>query len=257
MVWIFLDKPPGIRSMQALAIIKKALGIKKAGTLGILDQFASGLLPIATEKNTKEIHSYSMEGKKEYIFNIKWGISTNTGDYTGTIMEDFNNQYNQPQEIQTKTSLEEGEEKEEGNIIDHTMEGPHEKNINIRKEDIINILPAFLGWIQQVPPIFSNIKINGIRAHKIARNGEIPPMVSRAVYVEKIELLQLTNNEALFLCVVGSGTYIRALATDMGKMLKIPCHLNYLRRTRIIFSDKVIYPTIDLQYYLNLIEQKN
>ena len=214
MAWIYLNKPPGIRSVKALNIVKKKLNLKKAGIAGILDEFAGGLLPIATNETTKSIDIYKDTILKQYIFTIQWGIKTNTGDYTGNIIE--------------------------------------QNNPIITEKAINDIIPDCIGFINQTPPIFSNIKINGVRAHQLARQGIVVNMASKTVFIKSLELINHYNNHSTFKVTVGNGTYIRSLGEDLAKKLNTFGHLIYLYRSKIIINEQEIIPTIDLNYFIEL-----
>lgn len=220
MAWIFLHKPSGIRSVQCLTLIKKALKLKKAGIAGILDEFACGLLPIATDETTKLIDIHKDIILKEYIFTIKWGSKTDTGDYTGSIIEE---NINKPLE-----------------------------------QDILNIIPSFIGKIQQIPPLYSNIRVNGIRAHQLARQGKDIVMEPREVFIQNLILIVNDDENATFKVTVGHGTYIRSLANAISTSLNTVGHLSYLYRSKIIIKNNEWIPTIDLQYFNNkLLNSRN
>ena len=209
-MWIYLDKPEGIRSVPCLNIIKKAINVK-CGIWGILDEFASGLLPIATESDTKNIDKYNDQCKKQYIFTVQWGQATDTGDLTGQIIETSDHRPNQ--------------------------------------EDILKIIPQFIGSITQIPPVFSNIKINGTRAHQLARQGVVINMPPRIVQIYSLELLESDGHRAKFSVWVGHGTYIRSLAMDIGKTLGTCGHLIQLRREAIEVNGSLIYPNVSMENY--------
>jgi tRNA pseudouridine55 synthase len=211
MAWIYLNKPSGIRSITALNLIKKKLNVK-CGVWGILDEFAQGLLPIATESTTKLIDQYKDEVIKKYTFTVQWGAMTDTGDYKGKII------------------------------------GTNPNTPTI--EQIKSIIPNFIGEITQIPPIYSNIKINGVRAHELARQGENVAMPSRSVKIIDLILIHHNYNETTFAVEVGHGTYIRSLAQDIAIQLNTLGHLIYLRREWVRVKDEIFMPTIDLDYFI-------
>ena len=147
--WINLNKPEGISSSKCVIILKKILNVKKIGHAGTLDPLASGVLPIAIGEATKSIRFISDENKS-YTFNICWGVETSTDD-------------------------------KEGTIIKKTKKRP-------KKFTILQKIEKFIGDIDQRPPIYSAIKINGKRAYNIARSGKIPEIKKRRVTVFKFIL---------------------------------------------------------------------
>ncbi len=202
-----LDKPLGLTSNDALIKAKRMLQIgKKAGHAGTLDPLASGVLPIAFNEATKVL-PFIFDADKEYEFTVRWGIATTTDDM-------------------------------EGEIVDEQTSRPAD-------EYILKILPQFTGNIEQIPPIYSAIKINGQRAYDLARAGQTPEMKSRIVVIHKLEYLGCAQYEAFscahpligssahFRVTCGKGTYIRALARDMARALGTVGHLTALRRTRV------------------------
>ena len=211
MSWIYLDKPEGIRSVQCLSLVKKKIKVK-CGIWGILDEFACGLLPIATEQDTKNIDKYKDTCQKQYIFTVRWGSETNTGDLTGEIINTC--------------------------------------NIMPTEAMILSIIPKFIGSIEQIPPAFSNIRINGIRAHQLARQGQQVIMPPRKVQIFDLQLMEVQADGATFSVWVGNGTYIRTLAMDMAKSLGTGGHLIYLRREAVKVDDIIIKPTITLEEFL-------
>ena len=212
MAWIYLDKPEGLRSVQCLNLIKKKIKVK-CGIWGILDEFACGLLPIATQKDTKNIDKNNGVCKKQYIFTVQWGTCTDTGDHTGTITE--------------------------------------QSSVVPSLESIENILSHFIGSIEQIPPIFSNIKINGVRAHQLARQGATIELKPRTVEIFSLEIMDHSPTNTTFKVWVGSGTYIRSLAMDMAYKLGTQGHLIYLRREAVDDGEKIIYPSITLEELLS------
>lgn len=193
--WLIVDKPLGVTSTSLVDRVKKAVGAKKAGHGGTLDPLATGLLPIALGEATKTV-SFLMENLKTYEFSVGWGVSTKTDDA-------------------------------EGEVVDRSSNRPS-------KSEIINILSNFTGIINQVPPIYSAIKVNGRRAYKLARSNRpfrVPP---RLVKVQTLTLLETPNeDEAVFKIKSGKGTYIRSLARDLGEALNTYGYVKRLRRTAI------------------------
>jgi tRNA pseudouridine55 synthase len=193
--WLVLDKPAGMTSTQAVGAVRRLFDARKAGHAGTLDPLATGLLPIALGEATKTV-LYAVEGTKHYRFTVRWGAATDTDDA-------------------------------EGRIIDASPLRP-------TREAIEALLPRFVGEIQQVPPAFSAIKIAGERAYDLAREGERVTLEPRTVEVEALELIEVpTPDMASFCARCGKGTYVRALARDMGAALGCLGHLTALRRTRV------------------------
>ena len=193
--WVVFDKPLGMSSTQGVGKIRWLFDAEKAGHGGTLDPLATGLLPIALGEATKTVQ-WAMDGRKKYQFRIKWGAETSTDDLEGEI---------------TATSV-----------------------LRPNKISIESILGEFLGEITQIPPIYSALKIDGARAYDLARAGVTPEMKPRLVLIEELRLLDSSDPEhADFEVVCGKGTYIRALARDMGRKLGCLGHLSRLRRTQV------------------------
>lgn len=189
--WINLDKPYGMTSTQAIGKVRRILNAQKIGHAGTLDPLATGILPIALGEATKTI-PFVQDEIKTYSFTIRWGEQRDTDDL-------------------------------EGQIIATSDHRPTE-------EDIRKVLPAFIGDIEQIPPLFSAIKINGARAYDLARNGEIPDLKCRIVSIEILELLAVRPDEADLRMVCGKGTYVRSLARDMGEILGTKGFISALHR---------------------------
>jgi tRNA pseudouridine55 synthase len=192
--WLILDKPVGMTSTHAVAVAKRLYNAKKAGHAGTLDPLASGLLPIAFGEATKTV-PYVMDGEKAYRFTVQWGVETNSDDADG---------------VAVATS-----------------------DKRPSREEIIAILPGFVGAIQQVPPQFSALKIDGERAYDLAREGEAVHLEARQVEIHALDLVASGPDEATFEAACGKGTYVRALARDFGRMLGCYGHVTALRRMRV------------------------
>jgi tRNA pseudouridine55 synthase len=192
--WINLNKPVGITSNDALHLLKKKLGFPKIGHAGTLDPLASGVLPIALGEATKLI-SYMVDDEKSYQFTVTWGEQRSTDDSEGVAM---------------KTS-----------------------DLRPTEEQIRAILPQFIGTIQQTPPQFSAIKIDGQRAYDLARAGEDVDIKPRAVEIYDLQLLSVTPDSATFLSFCGKGTYVRSLARDMGLVLGCFGYISALSRQSV------------------------
>lgn len=193
--WLVLDKPYELGSTQAVGKIRWLFQAKKAGHAGTLDPLATGLLPIALGEATKTV-PYVTDGQKTYRFNVLFGEETNTDDA-------------------------------EGEIVNSADQRPTD-------DEIIALLPKFIGNIQQVPPAFSAIKIDGKRAYAEARAGKEVVLQSREVVIESLEMLTRKDaDHAEFELTCGKGTYIRAIARDMGRELGCYGHVVELRRTYV------------------------
>ena len=190
--WIILDKQSGITSRQAVSKISKILNIKKIGHGGTLDPLATGVLPIALGEATKLI-SFIQNKKKKYSFTVKWGEKTDTDDSRGKIIE--------------------------------------KSNLRPDKEEIQNALVLFTGLINQIPPNFSAIKINGERSYNLARRNISVRHIPRQIEVHKFKLKKILNiDSAEFEVICGKGTYVRSLARDLAEKLNTKGHVSKLRR---------------------------
>lgn len=193
--WLVLDKPPGLTSTQAMAKCRWLLNAEKAGHGGTLDPIATGILPIAYGEATKTV-PYAMEGEKTYRFTLRFGEARNTDDLAGTV---------------TATS--------DARPSDEAIEA---------------VLPRFTGWIEQVPPQFSAIKVDGERAYDLAREGETVDLKPRRVRVDGIHLTGRPSPDiAEFEVECGKGTYMRSLARDIALALGTVGHVAALRRLRV------------------------
>jgi tRNA pseudouridine55 synthase len=192
--WVILDKPVGVTSTHAVAIVKRAFAARKAGHAGTLDPLASGILPIALGEATKTV-PFVMDGRKAYQFRVIWGIETDTDDAEG-------------KPVGTTTGLPE-------------------------RDAIAALLPRFIGTVMQVPPKYSAIKIAGERAYDLARDGEEVTLEARPVEIDSLVIVAHDGVTTTFEAQCGKGTYVRAIARDMGRMLGCLGHVGLLRRTRV------------------------
>jgi tRNA pseudouridine55 synthase len=208
--WVVLDKPVGMTSTHAVAVVKRVFNAKKAGHAGTLDPLASGVLPIALGEATKTV-PFVMDGRKSYRFTVRWGIETDTDDAEGRVIA----------ESETRPS-----------------------------EDAIRAgLAPFTGSIMQTPPKFSAVKIAGERAYDLARAGEEVVIEPRAVEIRRFDLIGMPDaDHAEFEAECGKGTYVRALARDLGRALGTHGHVVALRRTAVgAFAAATAVPVADLQ----------
>ncbi len=193
--WIVLDKPVGMTSTHAVSAIKRLFAAKRAGHAGTLDPLASGCLPIAMGEATKTV-PFVMDGRKLYRFTVCWGEERDTDDA-------------------------------EGRVVSTSDQRPS-------AEAIRALLPRFTGTIQQVPPRFSAIKIEGERAYDLAREGAAVELEARPVDIGRLELIELPDaGHAVLEAECGKGTYVRSLARDMGRVLGCFGHVSALRRTAV------------------------
>jgi len=193
--WLLLDKPEGLNSTAAVGAVKRIFNAAKAGHAGTLDPLASGVLPIAFGEATKTV-PFVVDGSKSYQFTVRWGEERDSDD-------------------------------SEGAVVRESAERPS-------REAIEAILNNFTGEIMQVPPHYSAIKIEGARAYDLAREGEEFEIAARPVLVDRLELTEWPDSdECRFEADCGKGTYIRALARDMGRLLGCFGHIVALRRTRV------------------------
>jgi len=193
--WLVLDKPIGMTSTHAVSIVKRAFSAKKAGHAGTLDPLASGILPIALGEATKTV-PFIMDGRKTYRFTVRWGIETDTDD-------------------------------SEGRAVATSEARPDAAAIRAA-------LPAFTGTIMQTPPKYSAVKIAGERAYDLARAGEEVVIEPRQVEIARLDLVEMPDaDHAAFEAECGKGTYVRAIARDLGRMLGTLGHVVALRRTAV------------------------
>jgi tRNA pseudouridine55 synthase len=193
--WLVLDKPINVTSTQAVGIVRRIFNAQKAGHSGTLDPLATGILPIALGEATKTV-SFAVDGEKAYRFTVRWGAETDTDDTEGTI---------------TKTS-----------------------DLRPDRAAIEALLPQFHGEIMQVPPAYSAIKVDGARAYDLARDGETVVLEARPVFIDSLKLIEMPDDAtSVFEARCGKGTYVRALARDMGRLLGCHGHVIALRRTQV------------------------
>lgn len=187
-------KPKGMTSFDVVARLRRVTKIKQIGHTGTLDPFAVGVLPICIGKSTRLIEY--LDDDKEYLATVQFGKDTDTYDLDGTV---------------TKT---------------------YDKKIT--QEDLISILDDFRGEIEQLPPIYSAIKVNGKKLYEYARNGEEVEIKPRKVFISKLELesFDYEKQEAKILVDCSKGTYIRSIAYDIGQKLGCGGYLTALERTK-------------------------
>ncbi len=193
--WVVLDKPIGMTSTYAVAVIKRLFAAKRVGHAGTLDPLASGCLPIALGEGTKTV-PFVVDSRKTYLFTVRWGEERDTDDA-------------------------------EGCIVDTSNSRPDRAAIEA-------LLPRFTGTIEQVPPRFSAVKIDGERAYDLAREGETVEIAARPVTIHRLELVETPDpDHAVLAAECGKGTYVRALARDLGRAHGALGHVAALRRSRV------------------------
>ena len=193
--WIVIDKPEGMTSTQVVGEVRRLLGAAKAGHAGTLDPIATGVLPIALGEATKTVPHLALR-PKAYAFRVRWGEQRSTDDREGTV---------------TATS-----------------------DVRPAPDAVRAVLPRFTGLIDQVPPAFSAVKVQGERAYDLARANLPVALEARQVHVHRIELAGTPDRDhADFLVECGSGTYMRSLARDIALALGSLGHVATLRRLRV------------------------
>lgn len=193
--WLNLFKPVDMTSTQAVAIVKRLFNAEKVGHGGTLDPLADGILPIALGEATKTVQ-WAMDAEKEYVFTIRWGISTASQDAEGEVVA---------------TS-----------------------DLRPERAAIEAALMKYVGTIRQVPPKYSAIKVAGERAYDLAREGEAFELEAREVNVHGAKVIGMPDADHTVIHVVsGKGFYVRALARDLAFDLGAEGFISQLRRTRV------------------------
>ena len=177
-----INKPEGWTSQDVVAKLRGRLHIRRVGHTGTLDPMATGVLPVCFGKATRIIEYYD-DDFKTYEAEMKLGMVTDTLDITGTVLET--------------------------------------KPVDVSEEDVIQTIDSFRGWITQIPPKYSALKVNGKPLYKYAREGVEVEIKSRKIYVEDIQPVEvnLGENRILFRVICSKGTYIRTICDDIGKKL--------------------------------------
>ena len=192
--WLNIDKTKGYSSAKVVSIVKRILKVKKVGHAGTLDPIATGVLPIAINKATKVI-DYVQAEEKDYYAEIKWGEKRDSDDI-------------------------------EGKIKSFAIKRP--SNL-----EIFSIISSFLGQIEQTPPEFSAIKVNGKRSYKLARSGEKVILKSRLIRIKEIRLIFNNDKKVGFFIRCSKGTYIRSFARDLAEKLGSFGYISNLRRLKV------------------------
>lgn len=190
-----VNKPTGPTSFDIIRLVRKGTGIRKEGHAGTLDPMASGVLLVLLGRAVR-ISEYLMDLPKTYRGTIRLGVSTNTYDAEGTPTH-------------------------EARVVD------------VSRQDVEDALHAFVGDIEQTPPAYSAVKVQGQPAHRLARKGQAVALAARPARVNRIEVLSFESPDAEIEVECGKGTYIRSLAHDLGEVLGCGAHLTSLVRTRV------------------------
>jgi tRNA pseudouridine55 synthase len=191
---LIVDKPEGITSLDVAREMKRRFGVKKAGHVGTLDPFATGVLPIVINEGTKLV-PFLGEGPKEYEVTLKLGEEMTTDDWTGQV------------------------------VMSRPWEG-------VQSKEIEAVARTFLGKIRQMPPMFSAVKINGRPLYRLARKGIEVERKEREVEIYGIHMEEIDLPLVRFTVSCSKGTYIRTLGRDIGRKIGCGAHLLRLRRTR-------------------------
>jgi tRNA pseudouridine55 synthase len=203
--WVVVDKPQGVTSTQAVAVVRRVFEAQKAGHAGTLDPMATGVLAVALGEATKTV-PFAMEAEKTYRFTARWGQARDSDDAEGRV---------------TATS-----------------------DVRPSREQIEAALPGFLGQITQVPPAYSAIKVHGERAYDLARDGEVVCLEPRTVSIHEAGIAATPDpDHTAFEMRCGKGAYVRAWVRDLALALGTLGHVSQLRRTAIGgFTEKDAVP---------------
>jgi tRNA pseudouridine55 synthase len=193
---LLVDKPDGPTSHDVVDAVREVLGVARIGHAGTLDPFASGLLVLLVGRATRLVQ-YLVSLPKTYRGTIRLGVATDTDDRSGT---------------PTATS-------EDWRSLDDA--------------DVAHAMGALTGSVMQRPPAFSAKKLDGARAYRLARQGKAVSLAARSVQVHRFHLMRRDGSAVEFECDVSGGTYVRALARDLGEGLRCGAHLETLRRTAV------------------------
>lgn len=222
---LLLDKPLGWTSFDVVNRVRRllcrSLGVKKlkVGHAGTLDPLATGVMVLCTGKRTKDIEHFQYQ-TKEYIADVRLGATTPSFD------------------------------------LEHPIDAEYPTE-HITLDLIQSVLPRFIGEIWQVPPTYSAVKVNGVRAYDYARKGQEVEIKPKLLVIDEMELLSFDNMTLQLRIVCSKGTYIRALARDIGEALQSGAHLTALRRTRVgDFTETDCMSVADLESIIEGIKQK-
>lgn len=189
-----INKPAGMTSYGVVRMAVRALGIKKIGHAGTLDPFATGVLPICFGRGRKLVE-YLMDQEKEYETVIRLGVTTDTEDLTGKVID-------------------------------------RRENLQLDRAEVDDVVAGFTGLIKQKAPIYSALKVNGTPMYKLARSGVPVERKERLINIKSIDVLSLIKDELKLRVVCSRGTYIRTLGADIAEKLRVGGHLIKLERKR-------------------------
>jgi tRNA pseudouridine55 synthase len=191
---LVLDKPSGITSHDVVAIVRRATGEKSIGHLGTLDPMATGVLPLLLGRYTR-LAQFFGQADKHYTGHIRFGFATDSFDADG-------------------------------------VPAAEPLPLHLTLEQLQTLSQQFHGELDQVPPVFSAKKINGVAAHKLARAGAEVPVKPARITIHNFELTSLEGDTASFVMSVSAGGYVRSVAHELGQLANCGAHLSSLRRTR-------------------------
>jgi tRNA pseudouridine55 synthase len=191
---LVLDKPPGVTSHDVVAIVRRATGEKSIGHLGTLDPMATGVLPLLLGKYTR-LAQFFGQAEKHYTGHIRFGFATDTFDADG-------------------------------------VPAAEARPLNLSLEELCALGQRFRGEMDQLPPVFSAKKINGVPAHKLARAGAEVAVKPARITIHRFALTSLEGDTAAFTMAVSAGGYVRSVAHELGQLAGCGAHLSSLRRTR-------------------------
>ena len=188
---VIVDKPQGWTSQDVVSKLRGVLRTRRIGHGGTLDPMATGVLPVFVGRATRGVEFFE-HAEKTYEATLRFGLTTDTEDISGTVLE--------------------------------------EKEVSISEEEFLAVLPKFRGKIQQIPPMYSAIKVNGQKLYDLARKGKEVERQSREIEIFRLECLEFLGNEARLLVHCSKGTYIRTLCKDIGAALGCGGCMAALRR---------------------------
>ena len=188
---VIIDKPAGWTSQDVVSKLRGVLRTRRIGHGGTLDPMATGVLPVFVGRATRGVEFFE-HAEKTYEATLRFGLTTDTEDISGTVLE--------------------------------------EKEVSISEEEFLAVLPKFRGKIQQIPPMYSAIKVNGQKLYDLARKGKEVERQSREIEIFRLECLEFSGNEARLLVHCSKGTYIRTLCKDIGAALGCGGCMAALRR---------------------------
>ena len=203
---VIIDKPMGWTSQDVVSKLRGVLKTRRIGHGGTLDPMATGVLPVFVGRGTRGVEFFE-HAEKTYEATLRLGVTTDTEDTSGTVLE--------------------------------------EKEVHISEAEILDILPRFRGKIQQIPPMYSALKVNGQKLYDLARKGKEVERQPREIEIFKLECLELKGNEAKLLVHCSKGTYIRTLCKDIGEALGCGGCMAALRR--VTAGEYTIEEAIPLQ----------